>query len=202
MKWIAGLGNPGAQYVRTPHNVGFDALDLFARRWGLNWAPKAALQAEVAEGMAANRPVTLVKPLTYMNLSGQALAKCLRQSEWSGEDLMIVFDDVNLPIGRMRLRASGSHGGQKGMKSVIAQLGGSDIPRLRIGIRPPWPVDDLPRYVLGKLPPQQRGQLDEMIEAAADALECWLGEGLTGAMDRFNRIKKFDAAPEGDGMSK
>lgn len=192
MKWIVGLGNPGAQYQASPHNIGFDVVEELARRWSIPLRLKASMQAELGEGMIASKPVTLVRPLTFMNRSGEAMAKILRQREWTGEDLLVVFDDVNLPIGRMRLRVKGSHGGQNGMRSVIERLGTDEIARLRVGIRPPWEVDNLARYVLAKLPPAQREQLAIMAGETADAVECWLKEGTVAVTERFNGLRKFD----------
>lgn len=194
MKIIVGLGNPGRRYEATPHNLGFQAVDELARRWSLSFHDDRRNQAEVAEGIVAGQPVSLVKPQTFMNLSGEAVAGLTRQRELTPDDLLVITDDVALPIGRLRIRPSGSHGGHNGLRSIVERLGREDFARLRVGIQPPWPVDDLAEYVLSKLPPLERGQLQEMIPVAADAVECWIREGASPTADRYNGQRRNGAA--------
>ena len=153
MKIIVGLGNPGRRYEATPHNLGFEAVDELARRWALDWRLRERDRMFLAEGRAGGEAVALIKPVTFMNLSGEAVAPFVRQKELGDEGLLVVTDDVNLPIGRIRLRPSGSHGGHNGLRSMIERLGHSEFGRLRIGIQPTWPVDDLVAFVLQRLPP-------------------------------------------------
>jgi PTH1 family peptidyl-tRNA hydrolase len=195
MKFIAGLGNPEARYVGTAHNLGFAIVEVLARRWGWSWRLQERMRALTAEGQFAERPVLLVKPLTYMNRSGEALELLTRQRELASEDLLVVADDVNLPVGRVRIRSNGGHGGHNGLRSIIEWLGRDDFARLRIGIRTDEPIEELADYVLRKLPPGPRRQLEEMCEVAADAVECWLRDGAMVAADRFNGLPR-DSPPD------
>lgn len=194
MKYIIGLGNPGARYEGTAHNLGFDVVDLLATRWSLSWRLQERNQAMVAEGLIAGRNVMLVKSMTFMNRSGEALGLLLRQREYDGSDLLVVTDDVTLPIGRLRIRPSGRHGGHNGLRSIIERLARQDFARLRVGILGDDEIGDLADYVLRKLPPRQRRQLAEMTEEAADAAEMWLREGVAATADRFNGRRKFEAS--------
>ncbi|MCL5269019.1 MAG: aminoacyl-tRNA hydrolase [bacterium] len=191
MKIVIGLGNPGRRYEATAHNLGFDVADEVARRWRLTWRESAREQAVLTEGLVAGSPVLLAKPMTFMNLSGQTVAALARQRSLGEDDLLVIADDVSLPIGRLRIRPRGSHGGHNGLRSVIERLGHGDFARLRVGIRPPWDVDDLVAFVLSRLPPLERAQLGEMTILAADAVECWVCEGSAVAADRFNGIRRF-----------
>jgi PTH1 family peptidyl-tRNA hydrolase len=191
MKIVIGLGNPGRRYESTAHNLGFDVVDELARRWSLKWHESSREQAWLAEGLIGAQPALLAKPMTFMNLSGQTAATLVRQRELGPDDLLVVTDDVALPIGRLRLRPRGSHGGHNGLRSVIERLGHSDFARLRVGIQPAWEVDDLVEFVLSRLPPLEREQLAEMAGHAADAVECWLREGSAATADRINGIRRF-----------
>lgn len=197
MKIIVGLGNPGSRYVATSHNLGFDVADELARRWGLSFRPSRSEKAEVAQGAHAGRPVMLAKPVTFMNLSGEAVERLVKQRDLGPDDLLIVSDDINLPIGRLRIRPGGGHGGHNGLRSIIDRLGGERLPRLRVGIQPSWEVEDLTRYVLQKPPPLEREQLREMVDLSADAVEMWVREGCEAAADRYNGMRRFDVEPEG-----
>lgn len=191
MKIIVGLGNPGRRYECTPHNLGFQVADELARRWSLAWREVKTARAEVAEGMMAGQPAMLVKPQTFMNLSGESVSVLTRQRELGADDLLVITDDVALPIGRLRVRPRGSHGGHNGLRSLVERLGSEEFARLRVGIQPPWPVEDLAEYVLSKLPPLERKQLEEMILVAADAAEAWVREGSGPVADRFNGQRRF-----------
>jgi PTH1 family peptidyl-tRNA hydrolase len=185
VKIVAGLGNPGAKYRGTRHNVGFEVLDELARRHNLAFdaAPADALQAKwrIADG------VMLVKPLTFMNLSGEAVAALLRYYRVDAADLLVVCDDVNLPVGRLRVRASGSDGGNNGLKSVALNLGTTEYARLRIGVGRGDMRRDLSAHVLGGFAPEEQTGVQEAIARSADAVELWIGSGLAPVMNLFNR---------------
>lgn len=184
---IVGLGNPGPEYERTRHNAGWLLLDHLATRWGL--APyRRAEQALATSGTLQGVPVRLLKPTTYMNRSGEAL-RGLRSPNWDpAEDLLVLVDDVALPPGRFRLRGAGSAGGHNGLRSIEAALRRQDYPRLRIGVgaKPPE-YDDLADWVLGRFTPPEREALEGILDPMADAVECWVAEGIEAAMTRFNR---------------
>ena len=196
MKIIVGLGNPGRKYDRTPHNLGFEVADELARRWGLRLLENVRAQAQLAEGRIADQAVILMKPLTFMNLSGDAVAPLARQRELGADDLLVITDDVTLPIGRLRQRPGGSAGGHNGLKSLIERLGTQEFPRLRVGIQPEWPIQNLVQFVLAKLPPHERAQLDEMAGVAADAAELWLKQGSAAVTEAYNGYRRF---PPGGG---
>lgn len=194
MKIIVGLGNPGRRYDATPHNLGFQVADELARRWSLSFREVRQARAEVAEGVVAGQPAMLVKPQTFMNLSGESVSVLTRQRELGEDGLLVITDDVALPIGRLRIRPRGSHGGHNGLRSIVERLGNEDFARLRVGIQPPWAVENLADYVLSKLPPLERKQLEEMIGVAADSAESWVREGATATADRYNGQRRFQTA--------
>ncbi len=194
MKLIVGLGNPGRRYAGTPHNLGFDVVEVLARRWGMAMRLNERAQAEAAEGQLAGRAAMLVRPQTFMNLSGRALAPLVRQRELGEDDLLVVTDDVNLPIGRLRIRPMGGHGGHNGLRSIIECLGHDRFARLRVGIHPGRETGDLAAYVLSRPAPLEREQLGEMLDVAADAAELWAREGAPAAADRINGLRRFGAA--------
>lgn len=183
---IVGLGNPGETYARTRHNIGFRVVAELAQRHHLEFSHKRA-NARVAEGTIAGQRVALALPQTFMNLSGQAVVG-LRQ--WykidPATDLLVVYDDVDLPFGALRLRERGSAGTHNGMRSIITLLGSQVFPRLRIGIDRPPAAWDLADYVLGRFTSEQEAQLPEVIQRAADALELVMREGVVAAMNRIN----------------
>ncbi len=183
---IVGLGNPGDEYARTRHNIGFRVVNELAQRHGLDFSGKRA-NARIAEGSIAGQRVVLARPQTYMNLSGQAVVG-LRQ--WYKIDpatgLLVVYDDVDLPFGQLRLRERGSAGTHNGMRSIVTLLGSQVFPRLRIGIDRPPAAWDLADYVLARFTPEQEERLPAIIAGAADALELVLREGMAGAMNRIN----------------
>lgn len=184
---IVGLGNPGPEYERTRHNAGWILLDHLAARGGMGPFRRAD-QAVATTGTLAGVPVRLLKPTTYMNQSGQAV-RALRSPSWDpATDLLVLVDEVALPLGRFRLRGAGSAGGHNGLKSVEAHLRRQDYARLRIGVGPKPPEwDDLADYVLAPFRREERRQLDEQLDLMADAVECWLADGIEIAMNRFNR---------------
>ncbi len=183
---IVGLGNPGAKYVRTRHNMGFHCIIRLAHHHGLEFTKKRS-QAHVAEGHIAGQRVALVKPMTYMNLSGQAVSS-LRS--WynitPSEQLLVVYDDVDLPFGKLRLRQRGSAGSHNGMKSIVEQLGSQNFPRLRVGIGQPPEGWDIVSYVLGRFTQNEENALLDICDNVADAIGIVLREGIVAAMNRYN----------------
>jgi PTH1 family peptidyl-tRNA hydrolase len=184
MKMIAGLGNPGRKYAGTRHNVGFEVLDLIAERHRLAWesAPADALLAKWRASGAL-----LAKPLTFMNLSGHAVGELLRYFKIDLSDLLIVVDDVNLELGRLRARRGGSAGGHNGLKSLIAQLGTEDFARLRVGVGRGDDRRDLADHVLATFDQAERTIVAETVSRTADAVELFVAEGIAPVMNRFNR---------------
>ena len=187
---IAGLGNPGRQYEDTRHNVGWWVVDHLADVWRFDgWRRDG--DALVAAGRVAERPARLVKPLTYMNLSGAVLRPYQRREGWSAPtDLLVVVDDVALPAGRYRLRARGSHGGHNGLRSIEQALGSRDYARLRVGIRPEEPErlrGDLADFVLSPFGARDREAVLSLLPRLVDAAELWLREGIERAMNAHNR---------------
>jgi len=191
MTLIVGLGNPGREYEETRHNFGFMLIDrLMARAGGRRFRDETG--AKVAEVTLAGERALLVKPQTYMNLSGDAV-KPLLARYGSGEvaNVIVASDDVALPFGMIRVRGRGSAGGQKGLKSIIERLGSDGFARLRLGVKPDHPVSDLASFVLTPIPKRDRQVLDETLDRAADAIEVILAEGVERAMSRFNeRVKE------------
>jgi peptidyl-tRNA hydrolase, PTH1 family len=189
MKVICGLGNPGERYRLTRHNVGFRVVDLLADRWGVSGQGRVrdgAALLEVRRPEADDR-VLLVKPMRYMNLSGAPLRAALRQTDTDvGSDLLVVADDIDLPVGRIRLRRSGSAGGHNGLRDIIATLGTNEFNRLRIGVGRAGEAVD---HVLATFKPDERELASEMVAVGADAAERWLRNGIDEAMNAFNGIE-------------
>ncbi|MBI2072905.1 MAG: aminoacyl-tRNA hydrolase [Gemmatimonadetes bacterium] len=192
MRVIVGLGNPGPDYADTRHNAGFLLADALANRWRLSRFRRAP-RALVAGGRVGDCPVTLLKPQTYMNLSGLGLEPLLAQPEFDpAHHLLLLVDDSALPLGTFRLRARGSSGGHHGLESVEQVLGSRVYARLRIGIGPvPEDVADLTDFVLAPFTSTEAETLRELLPQMGDAVECWVAEGIQQAMNRFNR-KKLD----------
>lgn len=191
MKVVTGLGNPGERHRLTRHNVGFRVVDLLADRWGLTG------QGRVRDGAAQlevrlqdpPEPVLLVKPMKFMNLSGGPVKAALRQTDASFEDdLLVVADDVDLPLGRLRLRREGSAGGHNGLRDIIAALGSNGFNRLRVGIGRSGSTRQTVDHVLSTFRPNERELADEVIATAADAVELWLRDGIEAAMNEFNGV--------------
>jgi len=182
---IVGLGNPGRQYEDTRHNVGFRCVDALAAKYGLTFNAKKA-HAQLADGMIEERRVTLAKPQTYMNLSGESFGSLVGFYKLPLERLIVVSDDMDIPLGALRLRLAGSAGGQNGLKSVIQHLGTQQFSRLRFGIgRPPGRMDGA-AYVLGSFAKADEMLVEETITRAVKALETWLSDGIEIAMTRYN----------------
>ena len=185
MKVVVGLGNPGLKYAGSRHNVGFEVVAELARRHGAS-KPKLKYEAELAEAALGSEKVLLVAPQTYMNLSGRSVQPLVDFYQLPLDDLLVVCDDFNLDLGRLRLRPGGSAGGQKGLADIILRLGTEEFPRLRIGIgRPPGRMDSAD-YVLGRFRKDERQEIEHAVLAAADGVEIWTRDGLAAAMNRVN----------------
>jgi PTH1 family peptidyl-tRNA hydrolase len=183
---IVGLGNPGREYAVHRHNIGFQCLDRLAAHHRLSFTRRQA-GALVAEGFIAGRRVVLAKPNLYMNLSGRPTASLVRFYQIDLNDMLVVYDELDLPFGTLRLRTDGSAGGHNGMRSIIQHLGTQEFPRLRLGIeRPPGRMDPA-AYVLQSFSREEQAMLSDLFGQALAAIECWLSEGLQAAMNRFNR---------------
>lgn len=189
MKLIAGLGNPGREYEATRHNLGFRVLDALARRGHIELT-STKFSAESGQGVLGGHKVLLLKPQTYMNLSGQSVGPAAHFYKVAPEDLVVIHDDLDLALGRLQLRQGGGTGGHNGIKSIVQCLGTSDFVRLRIGIgKPPGP-DPKQRvvgHVLSKFDAGERSLIDDAVETAARAVETCLAQGLAQAMNAFNR---------------
>jgi peptidyl-tRNA hydrolase, PTH1 family len=188
---IVGLGNPGERYEWTRHNLGFMLVDLLARQSNA-LVKRAECRALVGRAEIEGRRVELVKPQTYMNLSGESVA-CLakkREGFKASGDLLVVSDDIALPFGTIRLRARGSSGGQKGLKNIISVLGTDEFPRLRVGIKPEHPVGDTASYVLERFPRAQHAEVEEVLGRCAEALRAVIRDGIEKAMSQFNGSDK------------
>jgi PTH1 family peptidyl-tRNA hydrolase len=189
VKVICGLGNPGDRYRWTRHNVGFRVVDLLADRWELTGQGRVrdgAALLEVRQPDPIGR-VLLVKPMRYMNRSGAPLRAALRQTDADvADDMLVVADDIDLPLGRVRLRRAGSAGGHNGLRDIIAAFGSEDIARLRIGV---GRAGEAASHVLATFRPDERDLATEMVAVGADAAELWLREGIDAAMNAFNGLE-------------
>ncbi|MCG8586302.1 MAG: aminoacyl-tRNA hydrolase [Pirellulales bacterium] len=185
MKLIAGLGNPGRKYDGTRHNIGFDIVDCLAGRLG-DGRYKEDFQGEVTKVALGDEQLLLVKPMTYMNLSGNCVGKAVDFYKIERKHVLVVCDDFHLPAGKLRLRAKGSSGGQKGLANIIQRLGSEEVSRLRVGV---GPVDEHMKpadFVLRKFAKSQQELVRETIERSADAATCWVEFGIQEAMNRYN----------------
>ena len=191
MKLIAGLGNPGRRYEATRHNVGFEVADALAsRRAGIWEAAPRGIDALLARDR--ERGVLLAKPLTFMNASGPAVVALLQYFKIDLQHVLIVVDDVNLALGRLRARAGGSAGGHNGLRSIIGSLGGDEFARLRIGVGRGDSRRDLADHVLAKFEAEERPVVAEAVGRAADAADLFVAEGIAAVMNRFNRKEDGD----------
>jgi peptidyl-tRNA hydrolase, PTH1 family len=185
MKLVVGLGNPGRRYEGTRHNIGFDVLDLVARRHGVRMAPWRDL-AEVGEWRRPEGKVLLVTPVTFMNLSGEAVSALVGFYKIDLNDVLVVCDDVNLPVGKLRMRLSGSAGGNNGLRSVAASLGTEEYARLRIGVGRGDTARDLADHVLSRFAPEEMPGMQDAVTRAADAIEQWIVDGTARVMNAVN----------------
>lgn len=183
---IVGLGNPGEEYTQTRHNIGFECLNTLARRHGLRFDDKRS-KARVAEGNIGGQRIALAKPFTYMNLSGQAVVGLRSWYKIDPADqLLVVYDDLDLPFGTLRLRQKGGPGTHNGMRSIVSLLGNQTFPRLRVGIGNVPQGWDAAKYVLGRFTREEQAALPDICERAADAIEHIVREGFVAAMNRYN----------------
>jgi len=187
VKLIVGLGNPGIEYQFTPHNIGFLGIDRLAEQCGV-MVDNRHCKALTARTRIGNEEVLLAKPETYMNLSGMSVLELARKYEIDPQkDLVVIYDELDLPLGSIRIRARGSSAGHNGMQSIIDALGTQEVARVRLGIAPDHPVKDGARYVLGQFKKSQLVRLDELLDLGAQAVNVILAEGIAVAMNRFNR---------------
>ena len=186
MKLVVGLGNPGGRYRATRHNVGFEVVDALVAKHGLTLQPWKTL-AETAEWRRPEGRVWFVKPATFMNLSGDAVSALMGFYKVELYDVLVVCDDVNLPVGRLRARPEGSDGGNNGLASIIAALGTEGFSRLRVGVGRGDPQRDLADHVLSRFPPDDLPVIAAAVDRAVEAVGVWIEEGTAGVMNRFNR---------------
>ena len=184
---IVGLGNPEPKYDRTRHNIGFAAVDELAKTWQMPLTENKRFQGQFAEGVAlGGRKIRLLKPLTYMNRSGQSVRAVTDWYKLQPQSVLVIYDDMDLPVGRLRMRLSGSAGGHNGMKSIIAHLSGKDFPRLRIGIGKSDGKKETVSHVLGKFAPEEIKTIEEILYISVKAIELSLKEGVEKSMNRYN----------------
>lgn len=186
MKIIVGLGNPGRQYERTPHNIGFEIIDEMAREHRAALRKSWRFPLESAQIRIGNEEVLLVKPHTFMNRSGEAVAPLLRKKGVGPDALLVIVDDIALPLGSLRLRARGSAGTHNGLASMIERVGTADFARLRVGVGPVPPGQDWVAFVLGKFPAACAPELEALNEKARAAIAGWVVEGVEKTMNKFN----------------
>jgi len=182
---VVGLGNPGRRYERTRHNLGYAVVAELARRIDVG-SPKAKFHGEVAEGSIEGEKVLLLSPVTYMNRSGMCVQAARGFYGLTDEQLLVVCDDLNLPVAKLRVRARGSSGGQKGLEDIIRVLQTEEFPRLRIGIGQPPASWDAADFVLARFTQEELPQIEQAVVKAADAVALWVREGLGACMDRYN----------------
>jgi PTH1 family peptidyl-tRNA hydrolase len=183
---LAGLGNPGERYAGTPHNLGFMVMDRLGARHGIR-VTRPECQALIGHGTISGKPVILAKPQTFMNLSGLAVKPLLEKNEIPPAELILVYDELDLPWGSLRIKPKGSPAGHNGAKDVVAKLGTQEFPRIRLGVHPGHPLTSGVDYLLSGFTRRQKEELDAFIDLAADAAESVIAEGVELSMTRFNR---------------
>jgi peptidyl-tRNA hydrolase, PTH1 family len=181
---IVGLGNPGAKYDRTRHNIGFDLIDQLAKRWQMPVSEQKRFQGQVGEGWINRQKIVLLKPQTFMNLSGQSVRSVLDWYKLEPSQVLVLYDDLDLPLGKLRMRLAGSAGGHNGMKSIISHMGTPTFPRLRMGIGKSQ--DETISHVLGKFSVAESSIIGEVLQLAADAVELSVGAGVEKSMNKYN----------------
>ncbi|PYI50220.1 aminoacyl-tRNA hydrolase [Paenibacillus flagellatus] len=185
MKWIVGLGNPGAAYRNNRHNVGFMVLDRAAERWGITIGQNK-FKAQIGEGHVKGQKVYLIKPMTYMNLSGESMRAFMDFYKVPLEDCVVVYDDLDTPFGQIRLRYQGSAGGHNGIKSIIQHMGTQTFDRIRVGVSRPAPGFNIADYVLADFTKEEAKTLPDIVEKSVDALEFALEHDFNKTMAKFN----------------
>jgi PTH1 family peptidyl-tRNA hydrolase len=191
MKLIVGLGNPGKTYAHNRHNAGFRCLNYFARLHSIRFGHRQC-RARVGIGEVRGEKLLLAKPRTFMNLSGDPVACLVNKHDTPSSDLLVIYDDLDLPMGKIRLRQSGGSGGHKGMNSIISALGSEDFPRIRVGIGRPQAEeqfvseDAIVNYVLSDFSPQEEASITPVIATVAEAIDYFLAQGIVAAMSKFN----------------
>ena len=183
IRLVVGLGNPGPEYDGTRHNIGFDLVDQIAANRSLKWSRDRKFRARTA---SAGGTLILAKPITFMNLSGNAVARLCKFYKLKPDQILVVYDDVDLPIGKMRFRANGSAGGHNGIKSLIEYLGTNEFPRLKLGIGAAGHPGGMVDHVLGKFSAEEARELEKVLAIAEDGVNCALSAGLSAAMNQYN----------------
>lgn len=187
MKLIVGLGNPGARYINTRHNLGFKVVAELANRYKVNLKKSFLGKAREARILISQERIMLIQPLTFMNLSGHCVKRYANKFKGGLDEIFVICDDVNLQFPSLRIRRHGASGGHNGLESIIESLGTEDFPRLRIGIKSDVLPQDLAEYVLSNFSEDEIRQAGEAVHRAADACECWVKEGIDKAMELYNR---------------
>jgi peptidyl-tRNA hydrolase, PTH1 family len=192
MRLIVGLGNPGERYEMTPHNLGFLVIDELARLSGIS-VKRHEAESLLGIARSGEKEWILVKPQTYMNLSGRAVKRLLEHWETTPRDLLVVVDDLDLPWGQLRVRDRGSAGTHNGMRSIVEMIESTDFPRVRMGIRPAHPVEDAARFVLSPFEKHQRAGVEEFVARGAQAVLTLVNQGIRAAMNQFNALNEEPA---------
>ena len=182
---VVGLGNPGKQYERTRHNVGFDVIDILAKEYGIS-VSKIKHKALIGEGRIGSEKVLLVKPQTYMNLSGETLIDIYNYYKVDMENIIVVYDDIDLDVGKIRIRKKGSGGTHNGMRSITKCLGSNDFPRVRVGVSKPRPGQDLADFVLSRFRKEESDDVELGLEKAAKAVDVMIKDNVDLAMNKYN----------------
>ena len=182
---IVGLGNPGKQYDKTRHNVGFDVIDMLSDKYGIS-VTKAKHKALIGEGRVGNEKVILVKPQTYMNLSGETLIDIYNYYKVDLENIVVIYDDIDLDVGKLRIRKKGSGGTHNGMRSIVKCLGSTEFPRVRVGVSKPMPGQNLADFVLSRFRKEELDDLQIGLEKALNAVDCMIRQNLDLAMNKYN----------------
>jgi peptidyl-tRNA hydrolase, PTH1 family len=186
MKLIVGLGNPGKQYDQTRHNIGFEVIDALSNKFSIP-LNQSKFKGLYGIGFCSGEKVILLKPLTYMNLSGESIRAVMDYYDIDIEDLIVIYDDLDLPIGKIRLRQKGSPGGHNGIKSTVAHLGTQQFNRIRIGIDRPQPGMSVPDYVLGRFHPDEKAPTEDAVKKSAEACSAWLEKPFLQVMNEYNQ---------------
>ena len=188
MKVLVGLGNPGRSYEKTRHNIGFRILKNFVKEEGIALRKSLSLEALLGKGEYPQEEIRVVLPQRYMNLSGGVVLRCFKRWHFPLTEMLVLVDDLHLPLGQLRIRPEGSAGGQKGLHSLIASLGTEEFPRLRIGIRPEAPIQESwEEFVLSPFSRKEEAVVEKVIDAAMDCCRVWIEEGIEVCMNRFNQ---------------